>query len=122
MSSWEGKSRGSVLGYKIFVFFLKNTNIRVAYFVLYFVASYFWIFKRQTFSSSFKYFYQIQKTNKVKSFFAIYLQYLVLGKIILDKTLILSGIKHPFTIDHDGAENIETIIKGGKALIILLIL
>lgn len=114
MSSWEGKSKGSILGYKIFVFFLKNTNIRVAYFILYFVAFYFWVFKRKTFKSSFQYFNRIQKFTKLNSFFAIYKQYLVLGKIILDKTLILSGIKHPFTIDHDGAENIDSIVSGGK--------
>jgi len=114
MSSWEGKSKGSILGYKIFVFFLKNTNIRVAYFVLYFVAFYFWIFKTKTFASSFKYFHQILKYSKTKSFFSIYKQYFYLGKIILDKTLILSGIKHPFTIDHDGAEHIDSIVKGGK--------
>jgi len=114
MSSWEGKSKGSVLGYKIFVFFLKNTNIHVAYFILYFVAFYFWLFKKATFKTSLDYFHRIQHFSKVKSFFAIYHQYLVLGKIMLDKTLILSGIKHPFTIEHDGLDNIEAIVKDGK--------
>lgn len=114
MSSWEGQSKGSILGYKIFVFFLRHTSIRVAYFILYFVAFYFWAFKRKTFSASFKYFNAIQHFSKTKSFFAVYLQYLNLGRTILDKTLILSGIKHPFTIDHDGAEHIDSMVKGGR--------
>ncbi len=114
MSSWEGKSRGTVLGYKIFVFFIKHTNIRVAYFILHFVAAYFWLFKRQAFSSSYKYFKEIQGFSKSKAFFAVYKQYLALGKTLLDKTLILSGLPHKFTIDHDGAEHIDALVKGGR--------
>ena len=40
MAKWDGKSRGTVLGYKIFVFFIKKAGIKSAYFILYFVASY----------------------------------------------------------------------------------
>ncbi|MBN2668468.1 MAG: hypothetical protein JXR60_04490 [Bacteroidales bacterium] len=119
MSSWEGKSAGSVLGYRIFVFFLRYTHWSVAYFILYFVAFYFWVFKRKTFKSSYRYFYQILGFTKSKSFFGVYCQYLSLGKTLLDKTLILSGLKHPFTIDHDGAEHFETIIKEGRGGMII---
>ena len=29
MSQWDGKSKGTVLGYKIFVFFIKKVGIKV---------------------------------------------------------------------------------------------
>ena len=43
-AEWQGKSRGTVLGYKIFVFFMKTLGIRAAYFIFYFVAFYFCFF------------------------------------------------------------------------------
>ena len=41
MASWEGKTRGGVLGYKIFVWTLKNLGIPFAYILLYPVVTYF---------------------------------------------------------------------------------
>ncbi len=119
MSSWEGKSGGSVLGYKIFVFLLKHLNLGVAYFILYFVAFYFWVFKRQTYPSSYFYFREIQGFSKTKSFFAVYRQYLELGKTLLDKTMILSNLSHKFTIDHDGVENFEKIAAANQGGMII---
>ena len=37
MSQWEGKSKGTPTGYRIFVFLIKMFGLRAAYFVLYFV-------------------------------------------------------------------------------------
>ena len=46
-AEWQGKSKGNVLGYKIFVFCIKHFGVRFAYFVLYFVAFYYFIFERK---------------------------------------------------------------------------
>ena len=32
---WEGKSKGTVLGYKIFIFFIKKLGVRAAYLLLF---------------------------------------------------------------------------------------
>ena len=53
MSQWEGKSKGTVLGYRIFVFFIKNVGIKSAYVVLYFVATYYYIFLKKIMPQSF---------------------------------------------------------------------
>ncbi|MEO8933311.1 MAG: lipid A biosynthesis acyltransferase, partial [Xanthomarina sp.] len=34
-SEWQGKSKGTVLGYRIFVFFMKHVGMGAAYFILY---------------------------------------------------------------------------------------
>ena len=47
MSEWDGKSKGSLLGYKIFVFCIRNFGIRVSYGVLYFVAAYYFLFLKK---------------------------------------------------------------------------
>ena len=45
MSQWDGKSKGAVLGYKIFIFFIQILGIRAAYVLLYLVALYFFYFQ-----------------------------------------------------------------------------
>ena len=55
-SEWEGKSKGSVLGYKIFVFFIQNFSTNSAYFLLYFVAFYYCLFSVKTNKAMYYYF------------------------------------------------------------------
>ena len=44
MSSWQGKSKGTPLGYRIFVWILKNAGLSPAYFLLRFVVFYYFLF------------------------------------------------------------------------------
>ena len=44
MSRWSGKSKGTVLGYKIFLFFIKFFGVGAAYLLLRFVTFYYYLF------------------------------------------------------------------------------
>ena len=46
-ADWDGKSKGSLIGYKIFIFSIKNLGIRFSYLILFFVALYYFIFLKQ---------------------------------------------------------------------------
>jgi hypothetical protein len=48
MAKWEGKSKGTVLGHKIFVFILNHLGLKPAYIVLRFVALYYFLFARKS--------------------------------------------------------------------------
>ena len=114
MSSWEGKTRGGVLGYRIFIFFLKNINIRYSYALLRVVAAYFWLFSNK---KSLLYFYQnrLQFTRK-ESYISIYHNYVMLGECLLDKIVVMAGIKNKFTFDFIGEEYLHQLAtekKGG---------
>ena len=52
MSSWEGKSKGSVLGYRIFVWSLKTFGVRAAYALLFPVTYFYYLFSFVSFLSS----------------------------------------------------------------------
>ena len=49
MATWKGKSRGNILGYKIFITLLKYLGLPPAYFMLRFVALYFFFFTPASF-------------------------------------------------------------------------
>ena len=84
-AEWQGKSRGTVFGYKIFVFCMKTFGIGSAYFILYFVALYFCFFAGDSTKASYYYFRKRRKNSKTQSFLNIYKSYYVFGQTIIDK-------------------------------------
>ncbi|MBK5212171.1 MAG: lipid A biosynthesis acyltransferase [Flavobacteriaceae bacterium] len=107
---WEGKSKGTVLGYKIFVFFIRELGVRAAYGLLYPVALYYVFFAGKNTRSIYYYFRKRLKYSASKSLFSIYKSYYIFGKTIIDKAAISSGLKHRFTYECDGVENITNLL------------
>jgi predicted LPLAT superfamily acyltransferase len=120
MASWEGKSRGSVLGYKIFVWCIMHLGLDFAYFLLIFVSAYFVFVSKKAFSSMFYYFHVRLKQSRFKSILNIYRNYYLLGQGLIDKfSFILEGKEYLLQM-HDGGILISGHIGnwevGGKAL------
>lgn len=107
---WEGKSKGTVFGYKIFIFFITKLGVRAAYVLLYPVALYYVFFAGKSTRSIFYYFRKRLKYASLKSLFSIYKSYYVFGKTIIDKAAISSGLKSQFTYECDGVENITNLL------------
>jgi predicted LPLAT superfamily acyltransferase len=119
MPQWQGKSKGTPLGYQIFVFIIKATGVSVAYFVLRFVAFYYFLFSWTSTGHIYRYFRQRHHYGVVKSIIKIYQNYYVFGQTLLDKVVVMAGIGNKFTYDFDGEDNLRTIVKGGKGGILL---
>lgn len=119
MSSWQGKSRGTRLGYRIFVWILRHLGIKTGYFVLRFVTLYFYFTSYK--ASRALYFLYRHKLGygRLKVILKIYSNYYLLGQGIIDKVVLMSGIKNRFSFNFDGEENLRTIAgmqKGGILL------
>lgn len=116
MPKWEGKSRGTVLGYKIFVFFIKKAGIKTAYFILYFVAAYYFIFLKKNNQAIFYYFKERLGYSYFKSKKMVYKSYYTFGQTILDKVSIAAGMRNKFSYEFDGVEILKKLLsekKGG---------
>ncbi|TGV02248.1 LpxL/LpxP family acyltransferase [Flavivirga rizhaonensis] len=118
-AEWKGKSRGTVLGYKIFIFCIKKLGLRSAYFILYFVAAYFCLFAMDSTIATYYYFHKRLNYSKFKSIVSIYRSYFVFGQTIIDKIAISSGLKSKFTYDYDGVDRIKEILKQKKGGILI---
>lgn len=116
---WKGKSRGSVLGYKIFVFCIKKLGLRSAYFILYFVAAYFCLFARSSSKASYYYFRKRRKYSPSKSIVKIYQGYYKFGQTIIDKIAISSGLRNKFTYNFDGIDQLKELLKQQKGGILI---
>ncbi len=109
MAEWDGRTRGGATGYKIFIWILKNTNIRLAYFVLYFVA--FWYFLVMNKKPTFFYFRKVLKYSKIKSIISIYKNYYTFGQVLIDKIAVLAGFSSKFTFEFEGEEYLHQMAK-----------
>jgi len=116
MSNWTGKSKGNSLGYKIFIVLIK-VDVRLAYFLLKPVSFFYLIFSKK---KSIKYFYSNRLGyNKVKTYVSIYINYVFLGKVLIDKIAILSGQKNQYTFNFEGEEHLHQLVQDQKGGLLL---
>ncbi len=119
MAKWQGKSRGTVIGHKIFVFILNHLGLKLAYIVLRFVALYYFLFARKSNKTSFYFFHEVLKYKKTTAYLKIYKNYYLFGQTILDKVALMAGVKTKFTINHEGGEVLDKIAATGKGGILI---
>jgi predicted LPLAT superfamily acyltransferase len=116
MAQWDGKSKGTILGYKIFVFFIKRAGVKSAYFLLYFVAFYYFLVLRKNNKCIFCYFNKRLGYSYWKSKQMVFKSYFTFGQTIIDKVSISAGMRNKFSYEFDGIEILKDLLaqkKGG---------
>ncbi|MBZ4043663.1 LpxL/LpxP family acyltransferase [Flavobacterium hibisci] len=116
MSQWDGKSKGTVLGYRIFVFLIRKAGVKSAYFLLYFVASYYFLFLKKSNKAISYYFKERLRYSYFRSKKMVFKSYYTFGQTIIDKVSISAGLRNKFTYEFDGIEILKRLLaekKGG---------
>jgi len=111
MTLWKGKTRGGALGYKIFIFFLRNLDISFSYFILRFVAFYFVFFSPTAFKAIFNFYHYGLKFNFSRSIMMIYKNYYSFGQTLLDKVAVQAGFYSKFSYDFDDEKLLRQMIE-----------
>ncbi len=119
MAKWEGKSKTNPLGYRIFVFVCKTFGLGAAYLLLRFVAFYFFVFSKGSSKAIFKYFKNRLQYGYFKAVTSIYKNYYLLGQTLIDKWVVIGGMKNQFTYHFDGMEYLSQMVDLGKGGILL---
>lgn len=119
MTQWQGKSGGTLLGYKIFIFFIQKIGVKSAYFVLYFVALYYYLFARKSNKAIFSYFRNRMGFSWIKAKISVYKSYLTFGKTLIDKVAINAGLRNKFTYEFDGIETLQELLADKKGGILI---
>lgn len=108
MSNWTGQSKGTPLGYRIFIVMIK-IDIRIAYLLLIPVSIYFLVFSSK--KSIFYFYHKRLNYSRFRSVVSIYNNYNFLGKTLIDKIAILSGQKNQYSFNFDGEEHLHQLVK-----------
>ena len=118
-TQWQGKSKGSVWGYKVFVLLIKHLGVRWAYGLLVFVAFYYFLFERRSNGVLRYYFRQRLGYTKVKTWVSLYRNYFVFGQTIIDKVAVSAQLRDQFTYDFDGVEHLQELLKAHKGGVLI---
>ena len=113
MSRWEGKTRGGLLGHKIFVFTIRYLGVTPAYILLRLVALYYFLFSRESNRHIHEYFHHRLGYSSWRSRGMVYRNYYIFGQVLIDKVAIMAGMADRFTFDFDGEEHIRSMTQGG---------
>ncbi|PVW14308.1 LpxL/LpxP family acyltransferase [Marixanthomonas spongiae] len=115
-AEWDGKSRGTVFGFKVFVFFIKNFGIPAAYALMHLPIPYFCLFSRKNVRGLYYYFRKRKRYSWLQSSLNIYKGYYQFGQTLIDKIAIQSGLREKYTYEFDGIEHLKETLalkKGG---------
>lgn len=119
MAGWSGKSRGTLLSIRIYVFIIRTFGLYPAYFLLIFITLYFFIFAPSSTRSIYYYFRRRLGFAGFSAFINVYKSYFKYGKVQLDRVLITAGMKERYSFDFDGIAHIENLRKLNSGGILL---
>jgi len=119
MSQWQGKSKGNKLGYRIVIFVCSRFGVKPTYFLLRFISAYYFFFSHSSSKPLLYYFQKRHGFGLLKSLRLLSKNYYVFAQTLLDKIIIMSGIKHNFAFDFDGEENLHQMVKEGRGGILI---
>lgn len=119
MSSWNGKSKGTTLGYRIFIYLIKQGGLKSAYALLRIVAWYYIWFVPAARRPVLYLYQQRLGFDKRKSRRLFRKNIYVFGQTLLDKFYVLSAQKNPFTVTRDGGQHLNDMVAAGQGGIIV---
>lgn len=107
MAEWEGKSKGTPLGYKIFIFIINKIGISTAYLLLYPVVAYYFLFSTKSNQAIKDYFTRLNAFSPKKLKTSLFSTYYNLGQVLIDKISIISSGNLHFEIEREGMKNLK---------------
>ncbi|WP_018630571.1 hypothetical protein [Niabella aurantiaca] len=119
MANWDGSSKGNKLGYSIFIGLLKAGGTAPAYFLLRFVAFYYFLFSTRA-NQAIKYYLQQRlQFSGLKAIRLRYQNYYWFGQALIDRIVMMSGIRNRFTFNFEGEEHLREMVAAGNGGLLL---
>lgn len=117
--SWTGKSKGNKTGYGIFIKVLRSLGVMPAYILLFFVAGYYFLFSWKSTRAIWYYLRERLKFSILKSMVTLYKNYYRFGQALIDRIVMMSGIKNKFTFNFNDEVYFNEMIAQGKGGLLL---
>ena len=120
MPSWQGKSRGNTTGFRIFVWVLKHAGLHACLFVIAVCCFLLFFIFRKSISGTNMYFSgNASAFLPGAAFISIYKNYYWFGQTIIDRIVLMSGMKHPFRFEFEGEDYLREMVRQKKGGLLL---
>jgi len=119
MSDWDGKSKGTVIGYKIFIYSIKIFGVSTAYLILRFVTFYYYLFAKKNRQAIESFYAEALKIpqNKIKALTRK--NFFYFGQTLIDRIAFLIGKGKRFSYTFKNEQNLIDMKNAGKGGILL---
>ena len=113
-AAWQGRSRGTPLGHRIFIFLIRRVGLWAAYTLLVPVSLYFVIAAREPGRAWLRYDGRVRPTDHSPRWWVLFRAYHTFGKLIIDKAAVMAGLKDRFRTEHQAADTLQRILDAGR--------
>ncbi|MCO5260858.1 MAG: hypothetical protein M9916_11995 [Crocinitomicaceae bacterium] len=111
---WDGKTKGSLWGYRFFIFLIQTIGVRVSYFFCIWVSGYFVLFARKQRNGLIQFYQKGFGFSKWKSMRYAASTFYEFGKIIIDRIALRTPRKKIYTHSFDNEIALKNIHQDGK--------
>lgn len=119
MSKWDGKTKGKVLGYKFFVFFIKFFGVSFAYLVLRFVTYYYYLFQKNAKSTLIRFYMDYLDMDSAVARKTAKRNFYVFGQVLVDRIAFLAGKESKYTYSFENEEAISLGLEDNNGIILV---
>ncbi|TLV03562.1 LpxL/LpxP family acyltransferase [Dyadobacter luticola] len=119
MSRWDGKTRGSLTGYKIFLFFINFLGLNFAYLLLRVVTYYYFLFARKPKKALFDFYKNTLHISHNQANKLVRKNFYIFGQTLVDRAAFLLGKDRQFTHTFENEQYLIDIRDQGKGGILL---
>lgn len=116
MAQWSGKTKGTLLGYKIFLFSIKVFGLNTAYLILKFVTYYYYLFAKKSRESIRDFYVKALGLSHKEALKLTKKNFSVFGQTLVDRFAFLVNRADKITYSFDNEEallNLKDLGKGG---------
>ncbi len=119
MSSWAGQSKGTPLGYRIFIWVLNNLGLASGYFLSKFIARYFYFTATESKKALHDFYSQLGFSSVPKRNKFIYKNFCMMAEVLIDKIAFSKGIKNKLAYTEEGEEKIIQLLAQGRGVFLV---
>jgi predicted LPLAT superfamily acyltransferase len=119
MATWKGKSKGSPLGYKFFIFIIKTFGIGFTYLLLRFVTFYYFLFASKAKHNLRLFYKQVPQLKNKRLGKIIRKNFNYLGESIVDRFAFLIGKGDKVSYTQNGEEFLQKFIETKQPLVLI---
>ncbi|KAA6441301.1 lipid A biosynthesis acyltransferase [Dyadobacter flavalbus] len=119
MSRWDGKTKGSLAGYKIFLFFINSLGIDFAYRLLRIVTGYYFLMAAKPRNALLDFYQNGLQIPSIKAKFLARKNFYVFGQTLVDRAAFLLGKNEKFVHTFENEQYLLDIRDAGKGGILL---
>jgi predicted LPLAT superfamily acyltransferase len=119
MSRWDGKTKGTLTGYKIFLFFINSLGLGFAYLLLQVVTYYYYLFAAKPKKALLDFYQDTLHISASQARKLSRKNFYIFGQTLVDRAAFLLGKDEKFSHTFENEQYLIDIREGGKGGILL---